>query len=130
MRNKSTVEKTASDYERYEKNRRRRLLKEESRRNPPSTTPESRATATAVDKVLKCKECLQDIFPPYHVYVCQDNRLHHERVGGQQPHVKVNFTISFISHGKCRQCRAHAWCGGGYAKTICDRNGLLVLVAF
>ena len=96
MRQKSAVEKTTSDYERYEKNRRRRLLKEKSRKASPSAPPpESRtsvpgATTSSHEKILKCRECHQEIHPPYQIYVCQNNHLHTERVGGDQPNIKVS----------------------------------------
>ena len=99
MRQKSAVEKTTSDYERYEKNRRRRLLKEKSRRASPSAPPpESRTTvprtvaSSSHEKILKCGECHQEIHPPYQIYMCQNNHLHTERVGagGNQPNIKVS----------------------------------------
>ena len=96
MRKKSAVEKTTSDYERYEKNRRRRLLKEKNRRAPSAPPPELRIPVTTAEastshaKILKCKVCHQDIPPPYQIYVCQNNHLHTERVGGHQPHIKVS----------------------------------------
>ena len=97
MRQKSAVEKTTSDYERYEKNRRRRLLKEKSRRNSPSAPPPQSSTpvttaaaTTSHEGILKCKTCHQEISPPYQIYVCQNNHLHTERVGGHLPNVKVS----------------------------------------
>ena len=100
MRQKSAVEKTTSDYERYEKNRRRRLLKEKSRKASPSApppesrTPVPRAVASSShEKILKCGECHQEIHPPYQIYVCQNNHLHTERVGGNQPNIKVSLDL-------------------------------------
>ena len=116
MRQKSAVEKTTSDYERYEKNRRRRLLKEKSRRASPSAPPpESRIQVTTAvassshEKILKCKECQQEIYPPYQMYVCHNNHLHTERVGGQQPNIKVftlllNLTLNPSLNSKANLC--------------------------